>query len=88
MNDNLTPGMIAALEGYLAPYMPADEYNDETDMLISTGIIITTLDDAVDLEMNPVADYMAERGFKYYFVEKDCVDGWILRPKTRLIESE
>ena len=82
MNNYLTPGMFAALEGYLAPYMPAVEYNDETDLLISTGIIITTLDDAVDLEMNPVADFMAEKGYRYHFVEKDCVDGWILRPRS------
>ena len=78
MNE-LTPGMIEILKAYLAPFAPADTYNDSTDRLVSTEIIVSELVDAADLSLNPVADYMAQNGFRYHCIHSDGISGWILR---------
>lgn len=80
MNE-LTPGMIAVLMAYLAPFEPSDTYDNNTDRLLSTEIIISDLGDAADLNMNPVADFMAGQGYRYHCIHDDGISGWILRPK-------
>ena len=77
----LTPGMLEVLGAYLAPFIPADTYNDDTDRLLSTEIIIGDLEDAATLSMNDVADYMVARGYHYHCLHDDGIAGWILRPK-------
>lgn len=78
MNE-LSPGMIAVLEAYLAPFIPADTYDADIDTLISTEIIVADLGDAADLTINGVADYMATHEFRYHCIHDDGISGWVLR---------
>lgn len=73
--------MIEVLTAYLEPYEPAGTFNDDSDILCSTDIIVNELTGAVDLDVNPVAEFMATQGFHYHCRPDGGIHGWILRPK-------
>ena len=77
----IKPGLKAAMNGYLADFEPAETYNAETDMLVSSEQIVYELESVYDAEINEIANYMASAGYRYHFVHADSISGWILRKR-------
>lgn len=75
------PGLKAAMDGYLVGFEPAETYNAETDILVSTESMVLELEPVYDAETNEIANYMATAGYRYHFIHADCISGWILRKR-------
>ena len=75
------PGLKAAMDGYLAGFEPAETYNAETDILVSTESMVLELEPVYDAETNEIANYMATAGYRYHFIHADCISSWILRKR-------
>lgn len=74
-------GLKAAMDGYLAGFEPAETYNAETDILVSTESMVFELEPVYDAETNEIANYMATAGYRYHFIHADCISSWILRKR-------
>ena len=77
----IKPGLKAAMDGYLHDFEPAETYNADTDILVTSETIVFELEPVYDAETNEVANYMATSGFRYHFIHSDGISGWILRKK-------
>ena len=75
------PGMKAAMDGYLADFEPAETYNRDTDILVSSEILVNELEPVYEATINEVSNYMAACGYRYHFIHADDISGWILRKK-------
>ena len=75
------PGLKAAMNGYLAGFEPAETYNADTDMLVSSEQIVYELESVYDAEINEIANYIAAAGYRYHFIHADGISGWILRKR-------
>ena len=75
------PGMKAAMDGYLADFEPAETYNRDTDILVSSEILVNELEPVYDATVNEISNYMAASGYRYHFIHADDISGWILRKR-------
>ena len=75
------PGMKAAMDGYLADFEPAETYNRDTDILVSSEILVNELEPVYDATVNEISNYMAACGYRYHFIHADDISGWILRKR-------
>ena len=75
------PGMKVAMDGYLADFEPAETYNRDTDILVSSEILVNELEPVYEATINEVSNYMAACGYRYHFIHADDISGWILRKK-------
>ena len=75
------PGMKAAMDGYLADFEPTETYNRDTDILVSSEILVNELEPVYDATVNEISNYMAACGYRYHFIHADDISGWILRKR-------
>lgn len=82
MSNDLTYGQRVVLEGYFSNLRPRYAYNEKECILLPTCAVIDDLACSVLLDINAVADFMAEKGYCYHYIHSDDVSGWMFeRPK-------
>ncbi len=77
----MNAGQTAILDQWLAQYEPADTYDGEKDIVLTTQNILAELSDMADFEANEVADHIAQAGFSFKPDQYECSHGWIFRSR-------
>ena len=75
----MNAGLNSILNCFLADYVPAENFNPQTDRILSTEDIISELSDMAQWDMNEVAAHIDEAGFFFTSGTPYHPHGWILR---------
>lgn len=86
-NELLTVGQTAVINGWLADYSPAESFDPETCVLFDTISIIKELGNMCDFDLNALSDYLASLSYRYHYVSKDGVGGWIFRLNSPMTDG-
>ena len=75
----LSEGQKAVVDAYLANYEPADTYDHEAHILVDTQTMILHMGTMCRFGENMLCDYLAQKGFRAHYEDKDAICGWIMK---------